>query len=206
MSTYLSLLIDLNAIYPVPIQNAKVKSSLTVNQLIKEILNEFGDETSSRPENYRLFRKDDVKPLGGKESLTLQGVRDRQTLIFTSISEAQRQNLGQSTSAYLLMTNSGDKFPIKWHPAIIGRPDFNNRSQNDSLAVNLEGYENSSKVSRQHAQIKFRKGRYVLQALSERNPTILNGRRLEANKLYPLENSDEIRLGFSQIELKFFVE
>ncbi len=206
MSNYLTLSVDLSAIYPVPVQNARVKGSLTVNQLIQEILNEFGDETNNRPENYRIFRKDDSRPLGGRESLMLQGVRDRQVLIFTSISEAQRQNLGQSTSVYLLMTSSGDKFPIKWHPAIIGRPDFNNRSQNDSLAVNLEGYENSSKVSRQHAQIKFRKGRYILQALSDRNPTILNGRRLEVDKSYPLEDRDEIRLGFSQIELKFFVE
>ena len=202
----MGLRIDVSHIYPVEVQRAKVKGNLSANELIQEILNEFGDETENRPENYLLFRGENQKPLAGKQELVLQGVREGDTLVFTSLSEAQRQNLGQSFSAYLQMRGTSDKFEIAWQPAIIGRPDPINKSQNDLLAVNLDGFPNSLRVSRQHAQIKVKKGKYLLQALADRNPTYLNGKQLEINKSYPLQTQDVIRVGYSQIELVFFRE
>ena len=202
----MGLHIDVSHIYPVDVQRAKVKNTLSANELIQEILNEFGDETENRPENYLIFRGDNQKPLAGKQALALQGVREGDTLIFTSLSEAQRQNLGHSFSAYLLLAGTNERFDIAWQPAIIGRPDPVNKSQNDLLAVNLDGFKNSLRVSRQHAQIKVKKGKYLLQSLAERNPTYLNGEQLEINRYYPLQPQDVIRIGYSQIELVFFRE
>lgn len=208
MSNYITLKIDLSSIYSAtpPVQDAEVKSTLIANDLIKEIIKQFGDETTAKVENYRLIRAKDEKVLGGRQSLQLQGITNRETLIFTSVTEVRIKNLGQSNSAYILAPSSGEQFQIKWYPAVIGRPDYKDSAQNKLLAVNLEGYENGQKVSRQHAQIKERKGQHYIQALSDRNPTILNGKRLELRKNYRLEDQDEIRLGFSNLELKFFID
>ncbi|MEM7798451.1 MAG: FHA domain-containing protein [Chloroflexota bacterium] len=207
MRVYLNVRIDVSSVAAVPVQNAQVKSRLSANSLIQEILNQFGDETETMPETYRLYREGQEKPLIGKQTLTLQGVRSGQTLVITPFSEAQRKGVGGRRSAYLLLQGSAqDKFPIQWEPAIIGRPDIKDRVHSDLLAVNLEGYEGGARVSRRHAQIKLRKRGYILQALSEQNPTSLNGDVLEPNRSVGLTHGDIIRLEQSQIELIFMLD
>lgn len=51
---------------------------------------------------------------------------------------------------------------------------------------------NDSKVSRSHAELQFREGRWLLLDLGSRNGTIVNGRRV---RQHPLRGGDRIQCG-----------
>ncbi len=55
-------------------------------------------------------------------------------------------------------------------------------------------------VSRQHAEIRQEKGMYWVVDLGSKNATLLNGRRIEAERPYALQHGDRLLVGDFQIE------
>lgn len=58
-------------------------------------------------------------------------------------------------------------------------------------------------VSRQHAQLTYQDQQYVLQDMHSSNGTWLNGQKLTAHQLYPLQDGDQLRLGHLTMLIKF---
>src|SRR5580698_9672314 len=80
-----------------------------------------------------------------------------------------------------LQLPNGTRFELVKNSASIGRD-----SANDIVFLN------DSMVSRSHAEVQFRDGRWLLLDLGSRNGTIVNGRRV---RQHPLKGGDRIQCG-----------
>ena len=80
-----------------------------------------------------------------------------------------------------LQLPDGTRFELVKNAASIGRD-----SANDIVLLN------DSMVSRSHAELQFRDGRWLLLDLGSRNGTIVNGRRV---RQHPLKDGDRIQCG-----------
>ena len=88
---------------------------------------------------------------------------------------------------------SGTEFPVPRDGAVIGRWDADNGIFPD---VDLDSYDQEAKVSRRHARIVVRDGRYFVEDLGSTNGTYINrGRRLLPGTPEPLSDGDEIIVG-----------
>jgi hypothetical protein len=112
-----------------------------------------------------------------------------------------------SDAVYLREMGSGKVYKLHWLPAIIGRPD-KGQPYNELIAVNLESAKTGLRVSRRHAQITERNGRYYIESMS-RNPTLLKSGAEEAvavtGEKRPLQDGDIVELARSNIAFKFIV-
>lgn len=89
--------------------------------------------------------------------------------------------------------SAGTEFPITRDEAIIGRWDADNGIFPD---VDLDSHDQEAKVSRRHARILVREGRYFVEDLGSTNGTYINrGRRLLPGTPQPLTDGDEIIVG-----------
>jgi pSer/pThr/pTyr-binding forkhead associated (FHA) protein len=88
---------------------------------------------------------------------------------------------------------AGTEFPISRDEATIGRWDADNGIFPD---VDLDTFDQEAKVSRRHARVIFRDGKYFLEDLGSTNGTFVNrGRRLLPGTPQPLVDGDEIIVG-----------
>lgn len=202
MSAYIELVLD---IFDETGQQASVLKSLTIAELIEEIVSEFYELQAASPRAYGLSVGGDVNQLDlwktlfevgvqPGDSLTLGWARDR--------SQFKRQSVSNPDRASLIEESTRAEFPIRWQPAIVGRSD-SDPTHNALLAANLEWLSRSHRVSRHHAQISERDGDYFLEGMVPKNPTFLNGDGLVAGQQRRLANGDHITLGFSGIDLLF---
>jgi pSer/pThr/pTyr-binding forkhead associated (FHA) protein len=67
--------------------------------------------------------------------------------------------------------------------------------------VDLEGIEDLPTVSRHHACITSRGGKFFIEQIQARNPTYIDGKRLKVNTKYPLPAGAVIQVG--RISLTF---
>jgi hypothetical protein len=202
VSEYLELSFD---VFDETGQRASVRQSLTVGELILEIVSEFEDLDRRRPHLYGLYPEGGQRPLEPGKTLTEQGVQPGDRLVFGWARDPLRQLRRPLTPGprYALQeVTSQVLFGLEWQPAIIGRPDAD-AAHNELLAANLKWLPGSRRVSRRHARITERGGVYYLEALAERNPTTLNGQQLSLGRSYALRNGDTIGLGLSNIQLLF---
>lgn len=189
-------------------QRASVRRELTVAQLVDAVLSEFEELDVREPQRYGLYLEAGQRPLERHKTLPDQGVQPGDRLIFGWARDPLRQlrrTLSGRRQVALLEATTQVLFPIEWQPAIIGRPDVD-PAHNELLAVDLQWLAGSRQVSRRHARITERAGDYDLEPLAERNPTLLNGRRLSMGRSVPLKAGDVIGLGSSGIRLEFVVE
>ena len=202
MSEYLELSFD---VFDETEQRASVRRSLTVAELIAEIVNEFEDLDGRLPGLYGLYPEGGQRPLEESKTLTEQGVQPGDRLVFgwarDPLRQLRRPITGGSQFALQEVT-SQVLFGLEWQPAIIGRPDAD-AAHNELLAVNLKWLPGSRRVSRRHARITEQGGAYYLEALADKNPTTLNGRQLSLGRKYQLQVGDTIGLGISNIQLVF---
>ncbi len=202
----LTLTIDIkpNKIGP---KEVNVRSSLMVANLISEIQDKFNLDGT-----HQVHPKGDRKPLELEVSLDQTGVSDGVTLICERIVEdtgtqdailrGVREPIeGQFKRIYLLESVSLAEYDLTWQPAIIGRRDHRNPSNNKLLAADLEGVEDLPTVSRHHACITSRGGKFYIEQIQARNPTYLDGKRLEAGTRHPLPAGSVIQVG--RISLAF---
>lgn len=186
------------------VQEASVRSNLTVHALITETLQEF-----SLPEgDYSLAIEDANKPLHPQRTLEEQEVQTGASLVF------QREHAQQFTRAIAVMNNSSRKmlvnvpqaalkelhtgtvFKIRWQPALIGRPDVTNPDSQKLMAVDVEPFADGLTVSRKHASLTAdEEGQFYLEGLSVRNPTFVNEQELTFGEKRRLKAGDTIRVG-----------
>ncbi len=192
-------------------QEVSVRANLTVRALIEEIRREF----NLLDAGYRLTLAGQREPLpldrtmeqlGLQTGVELVFARDRHRLDQRVIARGGQyfEPVSQPGRAFLRETTSGQVFIIDWQPAIIGRPDAANPSTAQALAVDVSTLAEGRTVSRRHAQVTERGGTYYLEALNERNPTLLNGQPLTLGERRALSPGDRIRVGM--VELEFGVQ
>lgn len=121
--------------------------------------------------------------------------------VMSEIDDALPSKVGQSTSlanpnAKLIIDRgeaAGTEFPISRDEATIGRWDADNGIFPD---VDLDTFDQEAKVSRRHARVILRDGKYLLEDLGSTNGTFINrGRRLLPGTPQPLADGDEIIVG-----------
>ncbi len=109
----------------------------------------------------------------------------------------RKLKLDEPASSRPVMLYIGNQTPLvieRRNGQIIGRKDLQNNAM--SLHIDLTDYNGQRQgVSRQHARIDARSLPPVLMDLGSYNGTYVNGVKLNADQPYPLESSDEIRLG-----------
>jgi pSer/pThr/pTyr-binding forkhead associated (FHA) protein len=189
-------------------QRASVRTDLTVGHIIEAVLLEFEGLDGQAPARYALYKGTDPRPLERHKTLPDQGVQPGDRLTFGWTRDPLRQlrrPLAARGRLSLLEASTQVAFPIEWQPAIIGRPDAD-AAHNELLAADLQWLEGSRQVSRRHARITEREGQYYIEPLADRNPTLLNGRRLSFGRPEPLRAGDIIGLGGSGIRLEVIIE
>jgi pSer/pThr/pTyr-binding forkhead associated (FHA) protein len=88
---------------------------------------------------------------------------------------------------------AGAQFPISRDESVIGRWDADNGIFPD---IDLDTYDQEAKVSRRHARILLKDGKYFVEDLGSTNGTYINrGRRLLPGTPQPLSDGDEIIVG-----------
>ena len=187
-------------------RRADVLATLTVGELIQEILVAFGTQMrfldQHQPDRYQLSLPESAEPLAETVALA-QCVANEDQLIFAERSVLIPSGAQPLETPFYLRYRS-HVFPVTWQPAIIGRPEPG-AEQNDWLAINLESCSHA--VSRQHAEIVAKDGRWFVRQLAA-NPVLLNGVPLPFNEqdnsrspLVPFDLGATIHLTRSGISL-----
>src|SRR6185436_7121561 len=89
--------------------------------------------------------------------------------------------------------SAGAEFIIKRDESVIGRWDADNGIFPD---IDLDAVDQEAKVSRRHARIVIKEGRFYVEDLGSTNGTYVNrGRRLLPGTPQPLADGDEIIVG-----------
>ncbi len=196
---YIELNID---VFDVTDQRAKVRKTLTIRGLMDEILREFDDLDRKTPEVYSMFLKGSSKPLPRDQSLSQLDVQARDELVFKYTRQTNRRKISGAPEAFLKEDRTEKVFDLSWQPALIGRPD-SDPVHSELLAVNLEPFRDSQRISRRHAQILVEDGAYYIESLAQNNPTFLNKDRQPISGKRRLKAGDKIRIGNDILILTF---
>lgn len=188
-------------------KKVNLRNNLIVANLIAEIQDHF-----SLDGNLALQPESADKPLDSESRLNQAGIEDGDVLVCRqvqrdtgtrdAIARGVREPLPEGYKrVFLEEERTRTEYELEWQPAIIGRWDHRDPSKNRLLVADLEGLEELPTVSRHHACITVEDGKFFLEQLAARNPTYLEGTKLEQNQKYPLEPGDKIQLG--RISLTF---
>ncbi len=110
---------------------------------------------------------------------------------------------GQFKRVYLEEEHTLTEYDLSWQPAIIGRLDHRDPSKNRLLAVDLESIEDLPTVSRHHACLTAKGGKFFIEQLAGRNPTLLDGKEIKAGRKYPLAAGSRVEVG--NVSLTFYI-
>ncbi len=190
-------------------QQVNIRSNMTVANFIAAIQDKFNLDGT-----LELYLKKADGPLKLSEPVEGVGVADGGVLICervvedTGTQDAIQRGLrepfdDQFKKIYLVESHTLTEYDLTWQPAIVGRKDHRNPSNNRLLAVDLEGTEDLPTVSRHHACITMHEGTFFIEQIQERNPTFLDETRLDVGMKYPLAAGSMIRLG--KLTLTFYV-
>ena len=183
-------------------QHARVRKSLTVANLIQEVLREFDDINTNTPDVYGIFPKGSDTPLDVGQTLIQLDIQPWDELVFEYVKRSIRQMLDSRNHYQVRDETTGRLFDVQWQPAVIGRPSAD-VDQNMVLAINLQHLPLGQTVSRRHAQIILHKGVYYVEPLAENNPVYVNNQEIPFGTRQELRHGDRIGVGRSQIPLTF---
>ncbi len=186
-------------------QRARLRKSLTVTQLVEEILREFDDIVADSPEKYALYLKGFDRPLAHNSTLTQLDIQPQDELVFEYVRQTFRKMLEPRHYAVLREEVTGKEFDIQWQPAVIGRPS-NDVDHNIMLAVNVQLLPNGMTVSRRHAQVTFSEGRYYIEPLADQNPVFHNGKEIPANSRREIRTGDKLAFGRNRLSMFFLTQ
>jgi pSer/pThr/pTyr-binding forkhead associated (FHA) protein len=94
--------------------------------------------------------------------------------------------------AYFISQSTGNVFPVFKPDALIGRYDS---VTGMSPEVDLTNEDQSRNISRRHARLVIKDGRYfVAEEIGTMNGTFLNGQKLPNGVLTPIKDGDELLL------------
>ena len=194
----LTLEIESNAIGA---KRVNVRSSLMAANLIAAIKDKFNLDG-----NYELRLKTPPRPLALESALDQAGIGEGATLVCAHVAEATgtlddiqrgaRKAFSKTFKRVWLVENrSLTEYELAWQPAIIGRRDHRNPTQNRLLAADLEGLEELPTVSRHHACLTERGGQFFIEDIQGRNPVYLDGQRMRPGTPYPLSAGNIVQVG-----------
>lgn len=208
MGEYVKLKLE---IFDEPVQNISVLKSLSVYELMQEVLRKFPDLKHSGPNRYRLYLKGNHRPLLQTKSMLGLNLQDGDNLRFgwssgTLATEGpEKYPVPQSLSGLLFVGESRKRLKIRWQPFMIGRKTAGGK-YNDLIGADLTGLAQDRRVSRSHAQILVEGSSFVLESLAARNPTYLNREKLQLGQRVKLMNGDQIEISTGRIPIKFLLE
>jgi len=202
MDEYLDVKID---VFENAGQRARIRKSLTVTDLIQEILKEFDDIPADAPEKYAVYLKGDDRPLKSGETVLTLDLQPQDELVFDYVRQTIRRMFNPQQVVYLREEATGKVFNLEWQPGVIGRPT-NEADHNLTLAVNVQALSTGMTISRRHAQITLAEGRYFVEALAENNPTFVNGKEILVNARRELKNGDKLVLGRNNVTFTFLTQ
>jgi hypothetical protein len=204
----LSLALDIRP-NDIGMKRVNVRSSLVVGNFVSEIKDKFNLDG-----DLQLQLGEGGEILNTEKALDLSGAADGSLLVCTrvvqstgtldAIQRGVREPFGDRFQrVYLSEDRTMTEYDLAWQPAIVGRRDYNNPSNNRLLAVDLEEIEDLPTVSRHHACITMENGSFFLETIQARNPTYLDGARLEQGGRYPLSAGSSIQVG--RVSLTFHI-
>lgn len=190
-------------------KEVNVRSSMTVANFIAAIQDKFNLDGP-----LELHLKGGGGPLEISEPIEGIGVADGGVLVCkrvvedTGTQDAIQRGIrepfdDQFKKISIVESHTLTEYDLTWQPAIVGRKDHRNPSNNRLLAVDLEGTEDLPTVSRHHACITMQEGTFFIEQIQDHNPTFLDETRLEVGMKYPLAAGSTIRLG--RVTLTFYV-
>ncbi len=182
-------------------RQVNVRSSLMVANLIAEIQDKFNLDGT-----LQLQLEGEQTPLSLTMPLERAGIGDGSKLVcdrvmedtgtMEAIERGVRHELeGKFKRVYLTEQRTLTEYDLNWQPAVIGRRDHRNPSNNRLLAVDLEDAEDLPTVSRQHACITLDGGSIFVESIQPRNPTFLDGAKLKTGIRYPLNAGSSLQVG-----------
>jgi pSer/pThr/pTyr-binding forkhead associated (FHA) protein len=183
-------------------QRAKIRTDITVETLILEILKEFDDLDRKTPEAYALYLKGLDKPFEREQAISNLDLQTNDELELRYVNTSARENIGEAPQAYLEDTTSHNRFEISWQPAVIGRQS-SDPSHSDLLAVDLSYHPAFHQVSRRSAQITYDDKGYYIESLNLNNPIQMCGEKTFINGKRLLKNGDQICFAGGKIILSF---
>lgn len=186
-------------------QRARLRKSLTVTQLIEEILREFDDIVADSPEKYALYLKGFDRRLAHGSTLAQLDIQPQDELVFEYVRQTFRTMLEPRHYATLREEVTGKEFDIQWQPSVIGRPS-NEVDHNIMLAVNVQLLPNGMTISRKHAQITFSEGRYFIEPLADQNPVFHNGKEVPLNSRREIRSGDKLSFGRNRLSMSFMTQ
>ena len=190
-------------------KQVNVRSSLVVANFIAEIQDKF-----NLVGTLELHSEGAAEPLNLHVPLVQTGVTDGSALVcerlveetgtLDAIQRGVREPFDEMFKRiYLHEQRTLLEYDLAWQPAIVGRKDHRNPSNNKLLSVDLEGIEDLPTVSRHHACITLREGKFSIETIQARNLTYLDGTRLKPGIKYPLAAGSGIQVG--RVSLTFYI-
>lgn len=188
-------------------EQVSIRENLLARILVTEICKEYNLSGG----NYVLRNQSTNQIIDPDKTLEQLSVQTGAVLVFSDERRiAARAPLVANTDAHRAITgsvrafvrelSSGQNFEILWQPAVIGRPKAGDPGSADKLAVNLEPFDGSKTVSRDHARILEQSGQYYLEPIVDNNPTALNGGVVRFGERRLLMPGDKITVGKFTLE------
>jgi len=184
-------------------QRAQVVKTLRMEELIEEILKEFDDIPADSPERYALYLKGSKKSLPREQTLAQADIQPQDELTLTYAARDDLREMLETARASLRDEKTGKEYMLEWTPAVIGRPT-NSAEHNILLAVNFQHHPNGMSVSRRHAQVLMKDGRYFLESLTPTNPTVLNTKVLAPGQKAEIRHKDTLFFG-KRVKMTFLL-
>ena len=191
------------------VRRVNVRSNLQIGTLVATIKDKFNLDghysLAIKGSRTALPAESALDQLGIPEGAQIQVVRIvESTGVMDAIAKGARQPYSKRFArVYLREQRTLSEYDLGWSPAIIGRRDVRNPSNNRLLAVDLEEMETLPSVSRHHAAITERGGSFYIESIQDRNPTLLDGVRMRTSERYALLPGTLVKVG--NIALSFQV-
>ncbi len=181
-----------------------LRSTVTVEQLLQDILREFRNELDLN-QRYGLFYNGQSLPLSaafGVLEIPADSIISLNYRAGNLVQESPIKSVvptdGNKSAIHLRDLRTGKVFAIQSLPALIGR--YSQRDQ-QIVDVDLSELPGADTVSRRHARLTFSDNSYFITRLENSNLLTINGFELAAGVIHPLSKADLVDLG--EVKLQF---
>jgi hypothetical protein len=190
-------------------QHALVRKHLTIDRLIADILREFAQELDLNRKYILLY---DGRQLDPELIISDVNFEADKELVFAyyepvrsgsasplSTSEVTASKLptiapNLALIAVLREMETGQEFPLVKTPSVIGRSSTASAT-NEGIDIDVKSFREARTVSRPHAQISHKDGRYYFEGLKEQRPVFINDIPLPFGKKHTLRTGDIVGVG-----------
>ena len=142
-------------------------------------------------------RREPIRPESSLQAAGIVHGDVLQLLIKPLPKELSQSDAGKRFAGPSLVSASDPVFPFHASNALVGRVDRASGVAESVLGVDLTSLDtaDSPSVSRRHAQLLLRKGRYLVHDLKSTNGTRVNGKELGPDSRVELHHGDTVQFG-----------